>query len=76
MNAIRPVFVSSFPHQLFEQGRQDVVQRLVTDGRMKLLKGFGCSLSDLLQRVTESLPHRGDQRLREDEHLQIKTPSG
>jgi len=63
---------SSLPHQLFEQSRQDVIQRLVADGCMKLLKGFGCSRSDLLQRVTKRLPHGGDQRLREDEHLQYK----
>lgn len=64
--------MSSLPHQLFEQGRQDVIQRLVTDGCMKLLEGFGCSLSDLLQRVTQSLPHCGDQGLGEDEHLQYQ----
>lgn len=64
------MFVSSLPHQLFEQGRQDVVQRLVTNGCVELLECFGCSLSDLLQRVTESLPHCGDQGLREDQHLQ------
>lgn len=57
-------------HQLFEQGRQDVVQGLVTDGGVELLKGFGCSLSYLLQGVTQSLPHRGDQGLREYQHLE------
>ena len=60
------------PHQLFEQGGQDVVQRLVTDGSVELLEGFGCSLSDLLQRVTEGFSHCGDQRLREHKHLQYR----
>lgn len=68
----------SFSYQLFEQGGQDVVQSLVTDGGMELLKGFGGGFSDLLQGVTQSLPHRGDQGLREDQHLrrerqQVKT---
>lgn len=64
--------LSSLPHQLFEQGRQDVVQCLVTDGGVELLEGFGGGLSDLLQRIAESLPHRGDQGLGEDQHLQWK----
>lgn len=57
------------PHQLFEQRGQDVVQRLVADGGVELLKGLGRRLTDLLQGVAQSLPHCGHQGLGEDQHL-------
>lgn len=62
--------MSLVSHQLFEKCGQDVIQRLVTDGGVELLKGFGCSLPDFFQGVAESLSHSGNQGLREDEHLQ------
>lgn len=55
--------ISVLTHQLPEQGRQNVIQGLVADGSVELLKGFGCSLSHLLQGVAQSLPHSGDQGL-------------
>lgn len=61
LSIFKPQICPPHPHQLFEQSGQDIVQRLMADGRVELLKGFGCSLSDLLQRVTESLPHCGDE---------------
>lgn len=56
-------------YQLLEQRGQDVIECLVTDGCVKLLKGFRCRFSDLLQRITQSLPYGGDQRLGEHQNL-------
>lgn len=64
--------VVQFPHQLFQECGQDVIQRLVTDGGVELLKRLGCRLSNLLQRVTQGLPDSRNQGLREHQHLENK----
>lgn len=64
------------PYQLFEQRGQYVIQRLVANGGVKLLKGFSRSLPDLLQGVAQSLSHCGDQGLGEDQNLQRSSESG
>lgn len=48
----------------------------MADGGVQLLKGLGRRLSDLLQRVTQSLPRRGHEGLGEIQHLQQHTRAG
>lgn len=62
--------------QLLQEERENVFQGLVANGGVQLLKGLGCRLSDLLQGVTQGLPCRGHEGLREKEHLEHGSRAG